>query len=572
MKTVASLREPDMTRPLLTVLLAAFCCLGWSSAAVAQPSRRAPARARPAPPTGTAALQGRVTAADTGGPLRQVDVSLSSSTSPIRRQARTDPSGQYRFDQLPAGRYWLRAGKPGFVPLRYGVADPLEPGRPVDLADGGVARADFVLPRAGVINGRVVDEFGEPVLDADVRALRYQSRMGQRRLTSASRVHKTDDRGAFRVFGLLPGTYYVAVTPRWSDPVTDEAERSEYAPSYYPGTADLSRATAVRVALGAEVSSIDVVLEAVRTSKVTGSVLDALGAPAAGAQITVIKREQGNTFIAIADTRARADGTFELSQLPPGAYSVQAWLRGIATAPPEFGASPLQVAGENLDGFVVRTATGGTLAGRVLLRPDARTRPVPFRPSLIEVAGTPAAEDVRLPAGSASTTRVRDDWTFELRAMSGQRRVRVSGVPSPWALETITLDGRDITDEAVSLQPGTTTRDAEIVLTTLTTEIDGSVDAGQAAAPVTVLVYPSDRAQRDPLGRRVLIRRVDRDRRFRMRGLPPGDYLAIAVPYVWQGEWLDPEFFDKLDPAATRVQLATGTRTALSLKVAALPQ
>ena len=560
-----------MSRPIVFAVVIVLC-LGWSSVAVPQQPRRTPARARAAPPTGTAVLQGRVTAADTGGPLRQVEVSLSSSTSPTRRQIRTDALGQYRFEQLPAGRYWLRAGKPGFVPLRYGVGDPLEPGHPVDLDNGGVGRADFVLPRAGVISGRVVDEFGEPVLDAEVRALRYQSRMGQRRLTSASRVHRTDDLGAFRVFGLLPGTYYVSVTTRWSDPVTDEAERSEYAPSYYPGSPDLSSATPVRVALGAEVSAIDVVLQAVRTSKVTGSILDGLGAPAAGAQVTVIKREQGNTFVTVADARARADGTFELSQLPPGTYSVQAWLRGTATAPPEFGAAPLQVASENLDGFIVRTATGGTLAGRVILRPDAKTKPVPFRPSLIEVAGLPAADDVRLPAGSASTTRVRDDWTFELRAMSGQRRVRVSGLPSPWALEAITIDGRDVTDEAVTLKPGTATRGAEIVLTTRTTEIDGSVDATQDTAPVTVLVYPTDRSQRDPQSRRVLIRRVDRDRKFRMRGLPPGDYFAIAVPYVWQGEWLDLEFFDKLDPAATRLQLTAGTRTPLTLKVAASPQ
>ena len=561
-----------MTRPFLTVLVVALCCFGWPSAAVPQQSRRTPARARTAPPVGTAVLQGRVTAADTGAPLRQVEVSLSSSTSPIRRQARTDPSGQYRFEQLPAGRYWLRASKPGFVQLRYGVGDPLEPGNPIDLDNGGAARADFVLPRAGVITGRVVDEFGEPVLDADVRALRYQSRMGQRRLTSASRVHKTDDLGAFRLFGLLPGTYYVSVTPRWSDPVSDEGERAEYAPSYYPGTSDLSGAAPVRVTLGAEVPSIDVVLQAVRTSKVTGSVLDGLGAPAAGAQITVIKREQGNTFISIADTRARADGTFELSQLPPGMYSVQAWLRGTATAPPEFGASPLQVAGENLDGFVVRTATGGTLTGRVTLRVDPRAKPVPFRPSLLEIAGMPAAEDTRLPAGSGSTTRVRDDWTFELRAMSGQRRLRVSGLPAPWALEAITLDGRDITDEVLALKPGAVTGGAEIVLTTRTTEIDGSVEAAQQTAPVTVLVYPADRSARDPQSRRVLIRRVDRDRKFRMRGLPPGDYLAVAVPYIWQGEWLDAEFFDKLDPAATRLQLTAGTRSSLNLKVAALPQ
>ena len=562
-----------MQRPSLTVLLVVVQILWSSTAAIPEQSRRTPARARTTPPAGTALLQGRVVAADNGAPLRQVDIALSSSTSPARRQARTDASGQYRFDQLPAGRYWLRASKPGFVPLRYGVADPLEPGLAIDLNDGGARSADFVLPRAGVISGRVVDEFGEPVLDAEVRAMRYQSRSGQRRLSTASRVHRTDDLGAFRVFGLLPGTYYVSAIPRWRDPVTDDEEQAQYAPSYYPGTTDLAGAVPVRVALGGEVSAVEVALQPVRTRTMTGTVMDSTGAPAAGAQVTIVRRERGNAFVTIGDARARADGTFELSHLPPGSYSVQAWLRGTPAVPPEFGATTLQIAGNDVDGVVVRTATGGTLVGQVTLRPEGKTPPPRFNPSVIEVSGRPADEEVRLPAGSAAITRVKDDWTFELKGMSGGRVVRVSGLPGPWSLDSISVGGRDVTDEAIVLKPGTTTRDAEIVLTTRTTDVEGTVETSSPGpTQMTVLVYPSDRALRDPQGRRVQLRRVDRDGRFRIRGLPAGDYLAVAVPHIWQGEWLDLDFFDRLDPAASRLRLADGARATLTLKLATLPQ
>jgi hypothetical protein len=252
---------------------------------------------------------------------------------------------------------------------------------------------------------------------------------------------------------------------------------------------------------------------------------------------------------------------------------VQAWVRGTAAAPPEFGATALQVAETDLEGVLVRTATGGTLAGRVVLQSDAKPPSPAFTASLIEIAARPALDEIRLPAGSASTTRVRADWTFELRGLSGPRMLRVSGQPSPWALESITIGGRDVTDEPVEVKPGEVMRGAEIVLTTRTTDVDGTVEmAPSGPSPITVLVFPADPPERDPQSRRVQLRRVDRDGRFRIRGLPPGEYLAAAVPYIWQGEWLDADFFNRLAPAASRLRLTAGARASLRLKVAALPQ
>jgi len=43
------------------------------------------------------------------------------------------------------------------------------------------------LSRAGVITGKIVDEFGDPVTDAQVVPMRYQFVQGSRRLTRAGR-------------------------------------------------------------------------------------------------------------------------------------------------------------------------------------------------------------------------------------------------------------------------------------------------------------------------------------------------------------------------------------------------
>jgi protocatechuate 3,4-dioxygenase beta subunit len=534
-----------------------------------------PVRDRREVRAGTAQIAGRVAAADTGAPLRDTEITLSSSTLPDRRVTRTDASGRYRFADLAGGRYWLRASKPGYCALRHGATDPLDSGRPVDLRDNDTrADLDFKLPRAAVISGRVQDEYGEPVLDVEVRAMRYQMLQGQRRLTLAARVRLTDDLGAFRLFGLLPGTYIVAATPHWRDPSPGADGSDEtYAPTYFPGTSDLTQARAVKVQMGEEVSGIDFGLIALRTARVTGSVLDSTGAATSGAQVSAVRRERGNVFVTVAEARTRPDGSFELSRLPPGVYTVQAWVRGAAPdRESEFGAVAVHVAEAAVNGVLVRTDRGGTVRGYIVLRADPAIRGSRFKPSLVEISARPADEDVRLTTGRASTARVGADWTFELRALSGARLIRVSGVPSPWALDGIYLDGRDVTDDPVTFKAGSPIRNLEVVLTTRTTEVAGTVDLPEAgrARQATVLVFPAEGSDWDPQSRRVQIRRPDAQGRFRIRGLPPGDYVAVAVPFVWQGEWTDADFITRARAAGTRFTLAPAGAQTLQLKISAV--
>ena len=79
----------------------------------------------------------------------------------------------------------------------------------VDLVDGqSVDKLDLALPRAGVITGAVLDEFGEPVTNARVTALRYGYMNGQRRLVRLGYATTTDDIGQYRLHGLPPGEYH----------------------------------------------------------------------------------------------------------------------------------------------------------------------------------------------------------------------------------------------------------------------------------------------------------------------------------------------------------------------------
>ena len=67
-----------------------------------------------------------------------------------------------------------------------------------------------MLQHAAAVAGRVVDEFGNPATGAFVMAARWGFMNGQRQLQSANSA-MVDDRGEYRVYGIQPGQYVVAV-------------------------------------------------------------------------------------------------------------------------------------------------------------------------------------------------------------------------------------------------------------------------------------------------------------------------------------------------------------------------
>src|SRR5690349_18994733 len=179
-----------------------------------QPARDTPAQPQDVPPP-TGRITGRVIASDNGRPVKRARVFVTAAElSGGGRGVLTDDQGVFDLTELPAGRYTLTVSKTGFVSLSYGQRRPLQAGTPLQLADGqqlkGIA---FQLPRGSVVGGRVLDEDGEAMPGVSVRVMRYQYLQGARRLTPAG-AGQTDDKGQYRVWGLMPGDYYVNATAR----------------------------------------------------------------------------------------------------------------------------------------------------------------------------------------------------------------------------------------------------------------------------------------------------------------------------------------------------------------------
>ena len=515
---------------------------------------------------GTATLRGRVTQAETGAPLRRAYVMARSGQQPQAWGATTDADGRYELADLPVGRYTLSARKAGYVNLQYGQRRVAEPGTPLELrADQVLDTVDFRLPRGGVVTGRVFDEFSEPVADAFVTVLTQRYQRGTRELVPAGQMGRSDDRGQFRVYGLPPGQYWVSASAQdFQSRMAQSSNTTGYAPTFYPGTPNAAEAQRLLLDVGQELTGIDFVLVPVRTAHVSGFATDAQGRPFANAVILVQQQLTG-MFTTGMGSMTDAMGAFVVSNLPPGTYTLRiqdlqgGFDSGVAT-------TTVTVNGADIDGIVL-AATRGTTARGVIVTEDA-DRPS-FTPSRLQVIAQPV-EPLR--AGFRAPARVGDDWTVELRGLTGNELIRVMGLPPEWGLKAVRLRGVDVTDRPLTAAEMNRPVDLEVVITDQITHLTGTVtDArGEPTQEYTVVVFADDPTRWSYPSRFVRTGRPDQEGVFKIEGLPAGRYAAVAADYVPPQAWTAPEYLEQLSPWTTSVELREGETESITLRVANL--
>ena len=415
-------------------------------------------------------MRGAVIAADNGSPIRRAQVRISGQGVPSRL-ATTDAQGRFEIKELPAGRYTLSALKAGFVTLQYGQRRPSESGTPIDLGDGQILDKLVIgLPRGSVITGRITDEFGEPVANAVVTALRYGYTAGAKRLMPGGGQNSrgtTDDQGQFRLFGLSPGDYIVSAALRAGGEVTDPAgEATGYPPTYYPGTANVAEAQRVSVAIGQEQNSVTFGLIATRLVRVTGAVIDSQGGPVRNGMVMLAPsgtRLGAGAMMQMTTARVSDSGQFRLTNVAPGRYVAQVRTTrggggrgGPGDGSGEVGRQEIAVGAEDLDGVVIVTGPGARVTGVVAI--DGQSS---IRAQQVQVGARLAEPDQAMPGAGGGMARLNDDWTFEMNGLFDARLFRV-GVPQGWTLKSVTLNGQDITDTPIELPPGQTVTGLQI--------------------------------------------------------------------------------------------------------------
>lgn len=526
-------------------------------------SQRGPVRDPRQQTTGTAVIRGRIVSAETGAPIRRAQVRAAAGAERARLVS-TDADGRFEFRDLPAGRWNLTASKAGFVTLRFGQRRPFEAGRPIELADKQVVeRADLALPRGAVITGRVFDEFGDPVAGARVQVMRYQVVQGTRRLMPTGATGQSDDTGAFRVFGLMPGDYYVSAILR-ALPVDDPNDATSYAPTYFPGTGSVQDAQRISLALGQEQAGINFALLPVRTVRVTGVAIDSMGTPLAGGSVMLMPADPVGTPVAPfgGGGRIGTGGRFSLSNVTPGSYTLTVTSGRPRDGNGEIGSMSLSVWSDDVDGITVVTGKGATLSGTIAAAPDATGS---IAPNGIQVNVRP----IGLPRGfQGRPGRANAEGRFELSNLFGQGLIRVNGLPRDWTLKAVVIGATDVTDTPLDFKPNEEVRGVQILVTNRLGEVSGTAKGsdGKPVLDYAVVIFADDETKWTAPSRYIWSARPDQQGVFKLRGLPAhGRYLAVAVDYLEEGEANDPEFLAAVRDRGTRFSLADGEAKAVDV-------
>jgi hypothetical protein len=364
--------------------MVAFAAVLWAVVV----SQSVPGAASAVQPPTTGLILGRVVDGTSGRPIAGAIVSLQggavAAASRTQPRAITNGNGQFVFRKLTKGVYRMTAVHAGYVDGAYGQRRPAGSSLALDLAEGQRA-GDVVIPmwQHASIAGTVVDEAGEPAIGVSVRAYQRRVVLGRLRVTEA-RSSTTDDRGTYRMTGLVPGSYFVALV--WhetsvpnsvselfrngvlgNDPKMMEVMRDRismgaggistpgspsgvqtggvwrdlapgvavppvgpedgavyiYPTQFYPGVPSAARARAITLQSGDTRDGIDFALRPVKASRVSGTVMGLEG-PLANTVVHLMPaQDEGLTDLETAATMTGTGGEFTLIGVPSGQYVIK---------------------------------------------------------------------------------------------------------------------------------------------------------------------------------------------------------------------------------------------------------
>jgi hypothetical protein len=337
----------------------------------------------------------------------------------LKYEVQTDATGHFTVRKMEPGAYVVSAVAGGYGEQVFDAHEKYM--RDAFSLRPGQERDDIVirLSRTSVLAGRVIDGHGEPVPGSLVQVLQYGSAGAQRKMLRPVTGTTTDDRGEYRVFGLLPGRYYLVAGyqpdfDRGAFNVYD-LEREFYLAGnprpdsgwkdfpplfYYPRGTDPSHATPVNLEAGQVISDLDISVrpmsgqERAATDKfhllppltgpceASGTVIDAgTGQPMRNAWMLFGPRFSEYRHPDV-QTRTDGEGRFDLKSIPcdwglPLGVRANGFVeqpKEPESVPPYFGEPKPQFRSQHkITGMLIKMVPTGVIAGRIT---DAHGNPV----------------------------------------------------------------------------------------------------------------------------------------------------------------------------------------------------
>jgi len=568
---------------LLSVLLAIILngvLLGAS--AVAQVAGSSPAK-----PAGRATIDGTVTKEPGSEPVKKVLVELIAENQAEGGDytAISGVDGAFHIEGIVPGRYHMFAERTGLLEVDKHRAR--SDGRVLTLTAGQEVKDLLIhVQAAAVVRGRVTDEDGDPLPNAQVAVLRQTFVSGHSRWEQAG-AERTNDLGEYRVAGLPAGSYYVSVSPppdfkvliesagaaaqlQLHEKGPDKPAPTSYQTTYYPGTGDRGQAAPVPLRAGDDFVA-DFSLTPSPSLSIRGSVVNL---PPRSSAVIMLQSRDFNLVLNGAEMHP--DGSFVIRDVAPGTYTILATIENSPV--PMMARQALQLVSNSVEDLRLQPQPGGWIHGRVRLeskggaaqrggnQADASQIFLKLRSA---DGDDEALGEFTMGDGFSSLAHVGADGSFEWKNVPpGNYYVELvgeSGTNLDWFLKSALAGNHDVDEAGVSVNGGAVVLD--LVASANGAVAEGMVtdQKGEPVANAMIVAVPEPRLRARI--ERYRTTESDQSGRFALHGIQPGDYTLFAWENVEGEAYYNPDFLKTYETQGSALRVSEGDRKPMQLVV-----
>jgi hypothetical protein len=515
------------------------------------------------PPSGGAKLPERPNVTTAGSVMNSAGEPLVGAivyVSPVggngtSQSAAVDRDGNFKVDGLEIGIYRASVSMPGYIvtPLTTG-AEPnyYRPGDSITLT----------MIKGAVISGTVTGPNG-PVVATSVRALRLRDDEGKALPSPiVMRERLTDDRGAYRMYGLPPGAYLISAggSVRFGGFAVSAYDSDT--PTYFP-SATRDTASEIIVRSGEEATA-DIQYRGEPGHSLSGMVVGAVQPQtqmAVGSSITLIDVRDRSTVLGTTASSFN-NYSFGIFGVPDGEYELYA----TQSLPPgrdflRSGARRVTVRGGDVTGISLVLAPLASIEGRLVVENDpkagcAKRRDTAAQETIISTrryepetkptgnatSKTSTPSEVPLTLTNSMAESVPDaQRTFSVRNLEpGLYRIEARAPARGWYVRSIaigpaqTAAGRNSTlavaHDGITLRAGERLSGLTVTITEGAARLRGHITAAagqRVPAGLRVYLVPAERENAENV-LRFFESAAEADPSFAIDNIAPGRYWIIA--------------------------------------------
>lgn len=502
------------------------------------------------PQAATYAISGTVVDAVSGDPVRGVRVSvLEARTSRPAGESITGGSGAFRIEGLAAGRYALRAEKPGYVAQWFGQKALYSAfSSAVVAGEGNVTEGlRFALIPPAAITGTVIDENGDPATGVLVSAYHRVGNPSNPRWIGSG-FDWTNDLGQYRIHSLRRGLFVVLAQGADHESLGrygDHVRRWGYPPTFAPGVPDVSQAALIELQPGVE-HRVDISVRGTRLVSVAGS-CPSDARPASGRAFLLATFARFGFFpVGIASAVSRQG--FLIRDVPRGSYTL---LVASPTQPRLIAMKQIHVE----DDPVTVDLCGDAPAGARITVDWADARPPGPVDVVLDADGGIGTQMARLGPDATAELAVLPPGHYVPKLLSGSKEFPVT---------RIRVEPGRVVSGAIEIS-GTNKAEIRLTAASHVQEVSGRVfQDGSPRMGVTAILLPRGQPVRIAS---FAADQTDSDGSFTWRSVAPGEYLAFAFEQGEVLDYADPEVMQPLLRLGQPVTVQAGKNPELRLEV-----